>query len=980
MLQSTVSINVLHVCFGDFELDEPNARLSRDGKPIALAPRPFGVLCALLHKPGSLLTKHVLLDLVWGHRFVSDSVLKGAISDVRNALGDDPRHPRFIETVSRRGYRFVATPVAMNEAARPAPVAVSGESHAAAAPIATAVELPTSPFFIGRMAELTRLRRTWDRVGGGSRAIVWVAAEPGLGKTTLIEHFASTLGSEVCARGRCVQHHGSGEPYLPVLEAIADLCHRDAEAAALLRAVAPTWLLQLPWLSSPEEREALLHELVGANPQRMMRELGEFLDRCTERQPVMLVTEDLHWADASTIQLIDYLARRRSGARLMWIATFRLTEVIARGHPLNALRHELRLQGLCEEIVLSPFSESEVGAYLAHHAPVLAADERLVRDLHERTEGVPLFVASITGDVADQATRTGLAEASRRLRTKIPQSLTALIDHYATQLTDERRRLLVAAAVCGVEFRLGTLARALARDELELADACDELAHEQLWLDTVSADDARALAPSFSFRHGLFRQVLYERTAASARAELHRRIGTALETERAAGFAVTATELAMHFDHGHAPMAALRYYAEAAQAALLHLSPAECMSLTERALNLAPRAPAGPERSTLELTLAALRGVAAFHTLGAGDETSKAYSRASALLAEIPAHPMAGLVLHGLGFVQVLRAEYEEALATAERAEALAATRDDPLLTLASCTVQGQVLMSQGQPQAARAVLERALPAVECASATAEHNFLGFIADPQVTVWALLSLQLTHLGLLAQARVRLVQAYARAREIGQPVALMVTLWFDALCEIRRGDAARVRALAGEMQLLVDEFDLAQGRTACRWFRGWADSRSGHGLDGFRMIRAAYEENRALGMVSGSSETLGYAAEALLSHGDLEGAQEQLDQALDIAERYGERVYLPQLLLIQAEITRSSAGAAEAEKCIRSALAEASSNSAPWLVLLVLTDLCEHAPATQDRRTLAALVEQLGDARGAALLTRAEQLVGRTGPA
>ena len=98
----------LHVRFGAFELDEADARLSRDGTALALAPRPFGLLCALARRPSLLLTKNALLDDVWGHQFVSESVLKTAISDVRTVLDDHPKHPRFIETVSRRGYRFIA--------------------------------------------------------------------------------------------------------------------------------------------------------------------------------------------------------------------------------------------------------------------------------------------------------------------------------------------------------------------------------------------------------------------------------------------------------------------------------------------------------------------------------------------------------------------------------------------------------------------------------------------------------------------------------------------------------------------------------------------------------------------------------------------------------------------------------------------------------------------------------------------------------
>ena len=102
------------LCFDRYELDEADARLTCTGEPVPLAPTPFAVLCTLARSPGMLVTKDALLDAVWGHRFVADSVLKTAISEVRAALGDDPKQPRYIETVSRRGYRFIAAPVGLS--------------------------------------------------------------------------------------------------------------------------------------------------------------------------------------------------------------------------------------------------------------------------------------------------------------------------------------------------------------------------------------------------------------------------------------------------------------------------------------------------------------------------------------------------------------------------------------------------------------------------------------------------------------------------------------------------------------------------------------------------------------------------------------------------------------------------------------------------------------------------------------------------
>jgi DNA-binding winged helix-turn-helix (wHTH) protein/tetratricopeptide (TPR) repeat protein len=970
MSSRTADALPLRVRFGEFELDEANALLLRDGNAVPLAPTPFGLLCALARQPGALLTKHTLLDQVWGHRFVSDSVLKTAISDLRTVLADDPRKPRYIETVARRGYRFI--PKTTN-------LAVAASSPAVDSPVAghaAAADSRATPF-IGRSQQLARLRHVWDGATRGKRAIAWIAGEPGIGKTTLIEQFISGLGDVTCVRGQCVEHYGTGEAFLPVLEALGQLCRIDSSIVPLLDAAAPTWLLQLPWLCAPERRESLGRELVGVSPDRMLREMGELIDRYTEQRPLLLVTEDLHWGDRATIQLLDYLARRRPGARLMWLSSFRLTEVVVANLPLNAVRHELRLQGLCEEIVLDPFSEAEVAAYLAENAPSMAGDEGFVRALHERTDGVPLFVSSVTSDVIARAGKreNGGGDSASLASMPVPEDLTAIIDHYLHRLDDERRSLLSAAAVCGVDFRADTLALALGRDATRVTEVCDQLVREQRWIAAPGARTAGDMRDKpYSFGHALFREVVYERTPPSTRAELHRRVGAALEEERAGGVAVTAVELAMHFERGLAPMPALRYYAQAAETALLHLSPAECMSLTERALTLLDRAPAGAERASLEIALATLRGASAFHVLGAGKVAKDALQRACSLLADNPAHDMRGLALHGLGFLLAVRGEFADALATAERAEALASSTGDSFLALAACVVRGHVYMHEGRPESAREALERALPALDAPESVLERRF---IADPAVMLLAMLSLQLAHLGLVAQARERLQQAYARARRLGQPMALLVATWFDALLQVRLGDVDRVAAIADEMCALVDEFALAQGKAACRWFRGWADARKGRPLEGLRQILDAHNENTTLGMMAGASENLGYAAEALLLHGDGQGAQEQLDRALEVVRAHGERIYLPQLLLVEGAIAHSRGEPDAAIVSIRRAVDEARTQGAPWLELLALTGLFErNAAKEEDGRALAALVDRLEEAGDTAAVARARALLTR----
>src|SRR5271167_1650841 len=542
--RSSASSNPVRVRFDRFELDEANARLLRDGTAVALAPTPFAVLCALVRQPGSLLTTNAVLDEVWGHQFVTDSVLRTAINEIRTALDDNARKPRFIETVSRRGYRFIAAPSAIPAA----PGVQPNVSGLAAVHVA---------HFIGRTEPLSRLRRAWDIACSGKRAVVWIAGEPGIGKTTLIAQFIASLGDVACTRGQCVEHYGTGESYLPVLEALEELCRSDSEVPSLLRAVAPTWMLQLPWLSTTEEREALQRELAGVSPDRMLREMGHVLDRYTERRPLLLVTEDLHWSDRATIQLIDYIARRRGSARLMWLASFRLAEVVALDHPFNPLRHELRLHDLCEEIVLDPFSESDVASYVAERSPAIATDEAFVRALHERTDGLPLFVASVMTEVITRAAQVGgdAAAGSQLAKIAVPENLAAIIDHYIAKLTSDQRLVLSAAAVCGIEFCISTISGALERDAVAVGQTCDELAREQLWLVAPRAKgDSNAAELAYSFRHALFRQVLYERTNPAVRSQLHRKVGFTLERECASGAPVAAAELAMHFELGREPM------------------------------------------------------------------------------------------------------------------------------------------------------------------------------------------------------------------------------------------------------------------------------------------------------------------------------------------------------------------------------------------------------------------------------------------
>jgi len=474
--------------------------------------------------------------------------------------------------------------------------------------------------------------------------------------------------------------------------------------------------------------------------------------------------------------------------------------------------------------------------------------------------------------------------------------------------------------------------------------------------------------------------VLYERIGALARADLHRKVAAALERERAGGGRVGAAELAFHFEFGRDPMPALRYYAEAAESALLHFSPLETMSLTDRALALLPAAEASEARAALEVTLATLRGTAAVQLLGTGSiEAKTAYERATSLLDGAPQHPLRALCLHGLGLVLCLRGELDDAYALAQRTEALAAQTRDGAALLCACFVHGMVEHLRGRPRTAREWLERGAAAAEALDETAPAAV--FTADPGVIVLCLLAIELLHLGFADQGRSRLQQAHARARNLRQPGPRVAVLWLDALFHVLMGDPERVAEASARLREVIEKNALPQGRAAELWFRGWSEARLGDPRAGHRLIREGYDRAVQLGVRGWGSEILGYAAEALVLAGDWTAARRELDDAMQCAEATGEGKYRTQLLLLESRIADALGQLQRARESMQQAVADARAREAPWLELIALSALCEREGATtHDLAALRQVAEQLTEGLDTAPVAKARALLEATGRA
>jgi DNA-binding winged helix-turn-helix (wHTH) protein len=342
--------------FPGHRFEGTTGQLWRDpGAEVPLRRHAAAILALLLECYGEVVPKRDLLSVAWPEGFVGEGVLAVTINELRRALGDDPRQPRYIATIHRRGYRFVA-PVSVRPHA-------AGEQGSPGSVPFDASQRP----LVGRDDDIAALNEFWRRARRGERQLVFVAAPAGVGKTRLVDAFVADLAGDgplVVGRGRCL---GSGEAYFPLLDALSDMCRGIAghRVRDVLRAVAPTWVLQLPALVDAADLEQLRLQTSAASPARM-RELCDALDALAAWRATLVVCEDLHDGDSSTTELLSYLARRRAPSRLMVVGTYRRAEAAARSLALRPVVQDLRARGLCGFLPLGMLLAAVVD-YLVEH-------------------------------------------------------------------------------------------------------------------------------------------------------------------------------------------------------------------------------------------------------------------------------------------------------------------------------------------------------------------------------------------------------------------------------------------------------------------------------------------------------------------------------------------------------------------------------------------------------------------------------------
>ena len=644
-------------CFGPFRLDVGERRLSREDRVVPLRGKVFDTLRALVDRHGRLVRKDELMQAVWSGVAVEVNNLDHNISALRKALGQERGGAKYIETVPRQGYRFVA-PVEMSGTLPPAAPATAGSGSGAC--------------LVEREEPLSQLRMALAAARSGTRQVVLITGEPGIGKSTLVRAFVDEVaasGSALVGRGDCQDQYGEGEPYMPVLEAVSRLAREDdGFCIEALSQYAPSWLAQLPPVGkreSPRKEPAVL----GITVERMLREMAEAIEFLTAERTLVMVLEDLHWADYSTVGLLARIAQRTEPARLLVLGTYRPSDARARSHPLHAAAHQLRLRACCQEIALGYLTGDGVAQYL-HNRLGGALPLTVAQRLHARTQGNPLFVTMVVnawlanGSLQKSATGWCLREELEPLAYGIPDDLRQMIEQQVKELDCGDQEIVEAASVAGSGFCPAAIAPALDRTTLDVEARCAGLARDGRFFVAAGSQEwpDGTVCEGYHFLHSVHRDVVYERIPAGRRVRLHQQIANRLEQGHRERPGEIGAELAVHFREARDAPRALYYLQRAAEHSLTRSAHREAIAHLTSALAMLGRLPDLGERARRERDLLTLLAPALVVTKGFADpDAEHSFRRAYELSRQLDGRGVNFPVAFGLAVMLEIRGRYPEA-------------------------------------------------------------------------------------------------------------------------------------------------------------------------------------------------------------------------------------------------------------------------------------------------------------------------------
>jgi DNA-binding winged helix-turn-helix (wHTH) protein/tetratricopeptide (TPR) repeat protein len=599
--------------FEPYRLDLHERQLLRGKQVVPLSPKLFDLLAVLVQNAGSLLQKDDLLEQVWCDVAVEEGSLTRGISSLRQVLGSSPDGRDYIQTVAKRGYRFTAN------VRETIVTELDSTRFPGGIPLPPLLLDTDAPAFVGRDAELAQMQDVWQRANNGRRQLLLVTGEPGIGKTRLSLEFARARGGE----GATVLVGCSDEealvPYQPFVEALSwyvracpepDLRAQLAAAGGgtELALVIPALLHRLPDLPTP----------LAINPEgqryRLFEAVAATLAVASCARPVLLVFDDLHWADQATLLLLRHVMRSSDAVSLAIVATYRESE-LGRTHPLADMLIKLRREGSVTRLLLHGLN----GAHVRGLVDTIAgpgAPSHLAQIVTDSTDGNPFFATEMLRHLKETGAIARLSGSPKGavelMDVGLSEGIREVIGRRLSRLSEACNSALSIAAVIGREFDMAVLEAVADLADEELLDALEEGVRAQL------VSESREVGGRFAFMHALVRETLHGELSSPRRVKLHRRVAEAIERLAHDTPDPPLADLAYHFTQAASAGTAdkaIDYATRAGNRAADALAHEEAARFFEMALHSFDFRPARPDTEGLRVDLHARRA-RAFDALG----------------------------------------------------------------------------------------------------------------------------------------------------------------------------------------------------------------------------------------------------------------------------------------------------------------------------------------------------------------------------
>jgi adenylate cyclase len=922
--------------FEDFVLNRGAYELRRGGVVVPLQRIPLELLFLLVERRGQLVTREEILERVWGKGVFVDSEtsINTAVRKVRRALRDDPDAPRFVATVPARGYRFVA------------------EIRAPKRSRAEQVRSRPPTTMVGRERELISLLNGLDDAASGRGRLFLISGEPGVGKTRLANEVAAADDAQRMAllAGHCSEHD-EAVAYLPFVEILENFVDRIPDLDSLRTALGdqgPELARLLPKL------KYILPELpppLDLPPPQARRHLFncffDFIARIASLQPTLMILDDLHWADDSTLSLLDHLTQRLSDLPLLVIGTYRDGELNLT-HELAKTLEDLLRGRLATSIRLEGLPRDEVGAMLSSlsgKSPPAA----VVAEIFAETEGNPFFVEELFRHLEEE---NRLYDSSGQFRPELaiaeldaPPSVRLVVARRLTRLTELTQKMLATAAVIGRFFSFEILQTAGDAETDSILVCLEEAEKAGLVFSVAESPKAR-----LAFSHELIRQAVLGGLSAARCQRLHLAVAKAFEGIDAVASESKdgrrrlddhVAELAHHYARGGDPAKAVKYCLRAVHQCSDLGSNAEALAQFASGLELLAQLPDDYRRAELELDLRN----AAFGALGdikgyASPEAAQSYARA-AVLSRRPGVEWKKTWNAGYAdlFVHLTRPDPHKACELAGDLVALAEEHRSAEHIADAKTYLALARMYSGDFERANQDFDESWVLLESiARSPRTHTFLWRMGPPQNNR-ALSGWNLWFLGYTDRALERISIATEIAHSGPKTLLADMHGYAAYIFELRR-EPAQMRTRAEARLALSAESGYATGRALSEIYLGWADALAGDLEGGVARMNHHLSVLRAAGFEVTAAYHLALIAAAQGKAGHFDEALRTIDESFTIIERTGQRHHEAEVHRLKGELLlgRAASNAAQAEKSFRTAIGIARTQRAKSWELRATTSL------------------------------------------